>query len=66
MHPYLLEKAIQIVNMPQCQQRHTQPKEEHFSPSTPNSPNHEHQGKIEARFEENEDKKQVFLIEMMK
>jgi len=66
LHPYLLEIAIPIVIMPRRQQRHVQSDKEHSTPPTPSSPNHEHQGRIEAWFEGNEDNIQVFLIEMTK
>jgi len=64
LHPYFLDTTTPIVIMPRCQQHHLQSKEEHSTPFTPFSLNHEHQGRIESWFEGNEDNIQMFLIEM--
>jgi len=50
--------------MPRRSQRATQSDDEHSTPPTPRSPNHESHGRIEAWFEDHEDNIQVFLIEM--
>jgi len=50
--------------MPRHSQRAIQSDDEHFTPPTPRSPNHESHGRIEAWFEDHEDNIQVFLIEM--
>jgi len=50
LHPHLLETATFVVIMTCRQQCNVQSNEEHSTPPTPNSPNHEHQGRIEAWF----------------
>jgi len=50
--------------MPRRSQRANQSDDEHSTPPTPRSPNHECHGRIEACFEDHEDNIQVFLIEM--
>jgi len=50
--------------MSRRQQKAIQSNDEHFTPPTPRSPNHESHGRIEAWFENHEDNIQVFLIEM--
>jgi len=50
--------------MPRRSQRATQSDDEHSTPPSPRSPNHESHGRIEAWFEDHEDNIQVFLIEM--
>ena len=50
--------------MPRHSQRAIQSDDEHFTPPTPRSPNHESHGRNEAWFEDHEDNIQVFLIEM--
>jgi len=50
--------------MPRRSQRAIQYDDEHSTPPTPRSPNHESHGRIEAWFEDHEDNIQVFLIEM--
>jgi len=50
--------------MPRRQQRVIQSDDEHSTPHTPKSPNHESHGRIEAWFEDNEDNIEGFLIEM--
>jgi len=50
--------------MPRRSQRATQSDDEHSTPPTPRSPNHESHGRIEAWFEDHEELIQVFLIEM--
>jgi len=50
--------------MPRRSQRAIQSDDEHSTPPTPRSPNHESHGKIEAWFEDHEDNIQVFLIQM--
>jgi len=52
--------------MPRRSQRATQSNDEHSTPPTPRSPNHESHGRIETWFEDHEDNIQVFLIEMNK
>jgi len=52
--------------MPCRSQRAIQSDDEHSTPPTPRSPNHESHGIIEAWFEDHEDNIQVFLIEMNK
>ena len=54
MHPYFLDTTTPTIIMPCRQQRHVQSKEEDSTRPTPNSPNHEHQGTIEAWFEGDE------------
>jgi len=50
--------------MPRRSQRAIQSDDEHSTPPTPRSLNHEGNGRIEAWFEDHEDNIQVFLIEM--
>jgi len=50
--------------MPRRSQRATQSDDEHSTPPTPRSPNHESHGRVEAWFEDHEDNIQVFLIKM--
>ena len=50
--------------MPRRSQRAIQYDDEHSTPPTTRSPNHESHGRIEAWFEDHEDNIQVFLIEM--
>lgn len=50
--------------MPRCQSRRALSKKEHFTTPTPNSPSNDHQGRLEAWVKGNEDKIQVFPIEM--
>jgi len=50
--------------MPHRFQKAIQSDDEHSTPPTPRSPNHESHGRIEAWFEDHEDNIQVFLIEM--
>jgi len=50
--------------MPRRSQRATQSDDEHSTPPTLRSPNHESHGRIEAWFEDHEDIIQVFLIGM--
>jgi len=61
---HLLETVIPTLIMPRRSQRAIQYDDEHSTPPTPRSPNHESHGRIEAWFEDHEDNIQVFLIEM--
>jgi len=63
---HLLETSIPTLIMPRRSQRAIQFDDEHSTPFTPRSPNHESHGKNEAWFEDHEDNIQVFLIEMNK
>jgi len=61
LHPYFLDTTTPTIIMPRCWQCHVHSEEEHSTPPTSSSPNQEHQGRIEAWFEGNEDNIQVFL-----
>jgi len=50
--------------MPRRSQRAIQCDDEHSTPPTPRSPDHEIHGGIEASFEDHKDNIQVFLIEV--